>query len=53
MFVLVNYPNIQTGVDIEMTPLMWVGVGVTGAAVILGVILGIARKCKKRRKSRK
>ena len=40
-------------VDIEMTPLMWVGVGVTGAAVILGVILGIAHKRKKHRKSRK
>ena len=53
MFVLVNYPNIQTGVDIEMTPLVWAGVGVTGAAVILGVILGIAHKRKKHRKSRK
>ena len=53
MYALINYPSIQTGAGFEMTPLMWAGIGVIGTAVILGVTLGIARKCKKRRKSGK
>ena len=53
MYALINYPSIQTGAGFEMTPLMWAGIGVIGMAVILGVTLGIARKCKKRRKSGK
>ena len=35
MFVLVNYPDIQTGVDFEITPLMYAG----GAAMLAGLIL--------------
>ena len=38
MYVLVNYPNIQTGVDFEITPIMWVG----GFALLGGVLLLIA-----------
>ncbi len=35
MFVLVNYPDIQTGVDFEITPLIYAG----GAAMLAGLIL--------------
>ena len=49
MFILVNYPIIQTGAGLEMTPLMWAGAGVAGAAVLLGVIFAIRGKGKKKR----
>jgi hypothetical protein len=52
MFVLKNYPTIQTGAGIEMTPMMWAGAGLVGVALILGVFLGIRHKQKKRRHSR-
>ena len=35
IFVLVNYPDIQTGVDFEITPWMYAG----GAAMLAGLIL--------------
>ena len=38
MYVLVNYPDIQTGVDFEITPWMYVG----GAAMLAGLILLLA-----------
>jgi len=38
MFVLVNYPDIQTGVDFEITPWMYAG----GAAMLAGLILLLA-----------
>ena len=38
MYVLVNYPDIQTGVDFEITPWMYAG----GAAVLAGLILLLA-----------
>ena len=46
MFVLVNYPNIQTGVDFEVTPVMIGG----GAALLLGLILLILFLCRRRRR---
>ena len=52
MFVLVNYPDIQTGVDFEITPWMYVG----GAAMLTGLILLTAilvRKEKKKKRSNK
>ncbi|MBR3108255.1 MAG: hypothetical protein IKH30_13930 [Clostridia bacterium] len=52
MFALKNYPTIQTGAGIEMTPMMWAGAGLVGLALILGVFLGIRHKQKKRRHSR-
>ncbi len=45
MYVLVNYPSIQTGVDFEITPLMWGG----GAAALLGLILLIVFIRRRRR----
>lgn len=38
MYVLVNYPDIQTGVDFEITPWMYAG----GAAMLAGLILLLA-----------
>ena len=38
MYVLVNYPDIQTGVDFEITPWMYAG----GAAMLAGLILLMA-----------
>ena len=38
MYVLVNYPDIQTGVDFEITPWMYAG----GAAMLTGLILLLA-----------
>ena len=52
MFVLVNYPDIQTGVDFEITPWMYVG----GAAVLAGLILLtviLIRKGKEKTRSNK
>lgn len=46
MFVLVNYPDIQTGVDFEITPWMYAG----GAAMALGLIFLIVFTCKRRRR---
>ena len=44
MPTFINYPTIQTGAGIEMTPIMWAGVGVAGAALLLGIGLVIKRK---------
>ena len=38
MFTLVNYPNIQTGVDFVITPVMWMG----GLAVLAGILFLIS-----------
>ena len=46
----VNYPTIQTGAGIEMTPIMWAGAGVAGAALLLGTGLIIRRKKKTHKK---
>ena len=35
MYVMVNYPDIQTGVDQEITPMMYAG----GAVLLAGLIL--------------
>ena len=48
MFTLMNYPIIQTGAGLEMTPLMWAGAGVTGAAVLLDGVFAIRGKGKKK-----
>ena len=50
MPTFINYPTIQTGTGIEMTPLMWTGVGITGAAMLLGIGYAIQRGRNKRRK---
>ena len=44
MPTFINYPTIQTGAGIEMTPIMWAGIGVAGAALLLGIGLVIKRK---------
>ena len=49
MFTLMNYPIIQTGTGLEMTPLMWAGAGIIGAAILLGVVFAIRGKGKKKR----
>ena len=46
--VFVNYPEIQTGVDFEITPVMYAG----GAVMLIGLIAMIATGIKSR-KSRK
>ena len=53
MFTLINYPIIQTGAGLEMTPLMWAGAGVVGAAILLGVVFAIRGKGTKKRHRRK
>ena len=50
MPTFINYPTIQTGAGIEMTPLMWTGVGITGAAVLLGIGYAIKQGRNKRHK---
>jgi uncharacterized surface anchored protein len=46
MYVLVNYPDIQTGVDFEITPWMYAG----GAAMLAGLILLLAVLFRRRKK---
>lgn len=47
---LKNYPTIQTGVEIEMTPVMWAGAGLMLTGTALGVIYGLKELMRKRRK---
>ena len=47
---LKNYSTIQTGVEIEMTPVMWAGAGLMLAGTALGVIYGLKELLRKRRK---
>ncbi len=49
MYRLVNYPNIQTGVDFEMTPVMWVG----ALLLLAGASLTTAYSVKESRKRNK
>jgi hypothetical protein len=44
--VFVNYPEIQTGVDFEITPVMYAGAGL----ILLAVILLVVSSRKKRSK---
>lgn len=46
MYVLVNYPDIQTGVNFEITPWMYAG----GAAMLAGLILLLAALFRRLRK---
>lgn len=50
MLRLINYPNIQTGVEFTMTPVMWGGVALVLAAVILIGMYGVKGKKKKARR---
>ena len=45
-----NYPTIQTGVDLMVTPVMMAGGGLMLVGVVLGIGYGIRRKMKKRRR---
>ena len=47
---LKNYSTIQTGVEIEMMPVMWAGAGLMLAGTALGVIYGLKELLRKRRK---
>ena len=47
--VFVNYPEIQTGVDFEITPVMYVG----GAVMLIGIIALIASVIQNRKHRRK
>ena len=51
MPTFINYPTIQTGAGLEMTPLMWAGAGIAGAAVLLGI--GYAVKHRKMKRQHK
>ena len=44
----INYPSIQTGAGFEMTPIIWAGFGIAGAAVLLGITYTVKREKKKR-----
>ena len=37
-------PDIQTGVDLPFTPLMWAGVGMTAGALVLIGVYGYRRR---------
>ena len=50
MPTFINYPTIQTGAGFEMTPIMWAGAGIAGAALLLGTGLIIKRKKKTHKK---
>ena len=47
---LKNYSTIQTGVEIEMMPIMWAGAGLMLTGTVLGVIYGLKKSMRKRRK---
>ena len=47
--VFVNYPEIQTGVDFEITPVMYVG----GAVMLIGIIALIASVIQNRKRRKK
>jgi uncharacterized surface anchored protein len=49
MFHLINYPGIQTGFEYAMTPVMWAGVAMVLAAVVLVTVHGVKSKKKRRR----
>ena len=42
--VPVDTPDIQTGVDLPFTPLMWAGVGMTASALVLIGVYGYRRR---------
>ena len=44
--VFVNYPEIQTGVDFEITPVMYAGAGLILLAVILLVVGSRKKRCR-------
>lgn len=48
MYHLINYPNVQTGVEFQMTPLMWVGAACVLAAAGLAVVYGLKKKTTKK-----
>ncbi len=48
MPTFINYPAIQTGAGFEMTPMMWAGVGIASAALLLGIAYAVKRGKKKR-----
>ena len=50
LYRFVNYSGIQTGFEMEMTPVMWVGVGLMLTAAVSLAAHGLKRKGKKRRK---
>jgi len=50
MVRLINYPGIQTGFEITMTPLMWAGVALVLAAGVLAAVYGVQNKKKKGRR---
>ena len=52
MYHLVNYPGIQTGVEYAMTPVMWGGVALIGAAAVLLAVYGVKKKKRKVRRNR-
>lgn len=47
MYRLINYPNVQTGVEFQMTPLMWVGAACVLAAAGLAVVYSLKKKAVK------
>jgi len=49
----VNYPSIETGVDLEMTPIAWVGGGLLLLALLLFAANGVKGNRCKRRKNRR
>ncbi len=51
MYRLVNYPGIQTGVDIAMTPVMWAGAALVVAGALVAVYIMTGKKKEHRRKS--
>ena len=53
MHRLVNYPNIQTGVDFVITHVMWVGAAMVLVAVAMITLYFIKLKQSERRKSMK
>lgn len=45
---LKNYSTIQTGVEIEMTPVMWAGAGLMAVTAVVMVVYAVrSRKCRK------
>ena len=50
MYHLINYPNIQTGVEVR-SPYLWYGVGAIGLALILCVAVILMKKNKKNKSS--
>ncbi len=52
MYRLVNYPNIQTGVDFEMTPIMWGGTTLLLAGIMLYLVYYVKGSKKNNKKNR-